>query len=175
MLLDVSRMRSAHDRIERTYSPADFGDGEQDYAVVAPVRLAFDIHKDKDQFRLIGRVATTLRLACGRCLDHFDRPVDLEFELLYLPHAHNVGEGELEVEEDDLATAFYRDEVIDLGQLMREQFYLALPMKPLCREECKGLCPVCGANRNQVACTCETTWEDPRLAGLKALLDRNRS
>ena len=63
------------------------------------------------------------------------------FDLRYQPHAQNTGEGEREVEEDDLTTAFYENDEIDLGQLMREQFYLALPMKPLCREDCRGAVP----------------------------------
>ena len=75
----------------------------------------------------------------------------------------------LAIEEDDLGVSYYKDETIDLGEVVREQFYLALPMKPLCRETCKGLCPVCGANRNRETCTCETTWVDPRLEALKAL------
>jgi uncharacterized protein len=174
VLLDLSRMRSAHDRIERTYSPSDFETADEDYTVAAPVALAFDVYKDKDQFRLVGRVGTTLRLTCSRCLESFERPVDASFDLLFLPHGRNTGEGEIEVEEDDLATAFYRDETIDLNQLMREQFYLALPMKPLCQEGCRGLCPVCGTNLNQATCSCDAKWDDPRLAGLKALLDPDR-
>ena len=51
---------------------------------------------------------------------------------------------------------------------MREQFYLALPMKPLCREDCRGLCPVCGINRNRETCSCQATWVDPRLEALKS-------
>ena len=89
------------------------------------------------------------------------------FDLRYQPHAENTGEGEREIEEDDLTTAFYENDEIDLGQLMREQFYLALPMKPLCRDDCKGLCPVCGTNLNQGTCDCKRDWEDPRLAALK--------
>ena len=103
-------------------------------------RSAFDIFKDKAHFRLVGSVATTLELPCGRCLEPFTLPVDASFDLRYQPHAANTGEGEREIEEDDLSTAFYENETIDLGQLMREQFYLALPMKPLCGEDCRGLC-----------------------------------
>ena len=66
----------------------------------------------------------------------------------------------------------YKDDVIDLGEVMREQFFLALPMKPLCRPDCKGLCPICGANRNRQQCECREEWVDPRLAGLKNLLKR---
>ena len=76
--------------------------------------------------------------------------------------------GEHEIEEDDLSTAFYRDETIDLGELVREQFYLVLPMKPLCTEGCRGLCPQCGTNLNRGACDCRGVWQDPRLEGLKA-------
>jgi len=88
-------------------------------------------------------------------------------------HAGGKVQGETELAEEDINTAFYRDGVIDLGELLHEQFYLTLPMKPLCREDCKGLCPVCGANWNQTTCACERRWEDPRLAGLKALLKDN--
>jgi uncharacterized protein len=95
--------------------------------------------------------------------------VDSSFDLRYLPRSHNVGEGEREVDEDDLSTSFYEDETIDLGQLMSEQFYLSLPMKPLCRESCSGLCPQCGTNLNRATCDCRRDWEDPRLAALKAL------
>src|SRR5204863_5454342 len=133
-------------------------------SVVAPVKLAFDIYKDKDQFRLVGSVETMLELPCSRCLEAFKSPVDSSFDLRYQSHARNSGEGEREIEEDDLTTAFYENETIDLGQLMREQFYLALPMKPLCGDDCKGLCPTCGINWNKGTCNCSNQWEDPRLA-----------
>ena len=100
-------------------------------------------------------------------------PVDLPFDLLYLPHQRNAGEGEIEVEDDDLTTAYYRDEQIDLGQLVVEQFLLAIPMKPLCRESCRGLCPECGTNLNMSTCSCVRAWSDPRLDGLKSLLDKD--
>ena len=70
----------------------------------------------------------------------------------------------------DTAATFYEDDAIDLADLLREQFYLALPMKPLCRQDCKGLCPQCGTNLNTDTCQCQVRWEDPRLAGLKALI-----
>jgi uncharacterized protein len=102
-------------------------------------------------------------------------PVQAAFDLRYLPQAENTGDDEEEVEEDDLASAFYRDDAIDLRQLIEEQFYLALPMKPLCRPECQGLCPQCGVNRNLETCDCQTRWEDPRMAGLKALFTERKN
>jgi uncharacterized protein len=169
LALNLSRIRTAHERVEQVYRPDAFGAPTDAYAVVAPVTLAFDIYKDKDQFRLVGRVQTTLELPCSRCLEPFSWPVDAEFDLRYQPQTANIGEGEREVEEDDLTTAFYVNDEIDLGQLMQEQFYLSLPMKPLCTEDCKGLCPACGTNLNRATCECRTEWEDPRFAALREI------
>ena len=174
LALNLNRIRTAHERFDQVYQPEQLSLSDQvghddAFRVAAPVTLGFDIYKDKAQFRLAGRVTTTLRLPCSRCLEPFDWPVDAEFDLRYQPHSQNTGEGEREVEEDDLTTAFYVNDEIDLGQLMKEQFYLSLPMKPLCREDCKGLCPTCGTNWNRGSCECRTEWEDPRLAALKTL------
>ncbi len=166
--LNLSKIRTAEERFEQVYRPEQFG-REDDFRVAEPISLAFDIFKDKQQFRLIGSVKTTLELPCSRCLEPYTLPVDQRFDLRYQPHAQNTGEGEREIEEDDLTTAFYENDEIDLGQLMREQFYLALPMKPLCGDDCKGLCPVCGANLNRTTCECKRDWADPRLAALKQL------
>ena len=169
MRLDLGRIRTATERYEKVYDAAALGGDRDDFRVAAPVSLGFDITKDKEQFHLVGAVKTTLELSCGRCLEPFTCPVHAAFDLRYQPHAHNAGEGEREIEEDDLTTAFYENEEIDLGQLMREQFYLSVPMKPLCQEGCRGLCPVCGTNLNRSTCACKREWEDPRLAALKEL------
>jgi uncharacterized protein len=168
LLLHLNRIRTAHERFEQVYTPEQFGPNE-DFRVVAPVTLGFDIFKDKLQFRLVGRVQTTLELACGRCLEPFTQAVDQTFDLRYQPHAENTGDGEREIEEDDLTTAFYENDEIDLGHLMQEQFLLSLPMKPLCREDCQGLCAQCGTNLNTSRCDCAPVWEDPRLAALRDL------
>jgi uncharacterized protein len=157
---------SRDDDVARTFQPSAFEtpvERVDDYRVVAPVHLVMDVHKDRDAYRVTGSVETRLALECGRCLDQFETPVESTFELRYVPAAANEGEQEREVEEDDLTTAFYRDEQLDLGELMHEQFMLALPMKPLCSERCKGLCPQCGTNLNKAACDCAPTWNDPRL------------
>jgi uncharacterized protein len=166
--LDLTRIRTADERFERTYEPEQLTPDDA-YSVVAPVALAFDIRRNKSEFHLTGTIATTLELPCSRCLEPLLWPVAASFDLRYQPLARNVGEGELEVHEDDLSTAFYQNDAIDLELLMKEQFQLALPMKPLCAGDCQGLCPVCGTNLNRGACTCTRTWEDPRLAALKAL------
>ena len=169
MLLDLSKIRAPHMAVDEVYAPELFRESDDLYAIAEPVRLHLDIYKTGERFRLTGRAQTVLELPCSRCLEAFSWPVDAAFDLVYHPQSTNVGEGELEVETEDLSTAFYENHQIDLGQLMREQFYLAIPMKPLCREDCAGLCPMCGTNLNRETCDCRPEWEDPRLAALKAL------
>jgi DUF177 domain-containing protein len=169
LLLNLKTIRTAHERFERVYPADAFGGDLDGFRVVAPVALEFDIHKDKDQFHLVGSVKTTVELACSRCLDAFTWPIDAAFDLRYHPFAPAATEGEQEIEEDDLTTAFYEHDTIDLGQLMREQFYLSVPMKPLCGGACHGLCPMCGTNLNRERCECKREWDDPRLAALRAL------
>jgi uncharacterized protein len=176
MRLDLSKIRTPHEHFERTFPPGAFASGNDDFTIASPVTLAFEIHKDKSTFRLVGRTQTTLEVPCSRCLEPMTVPVDAAFDLRYQPHSTNVGRGddvEQEIEEDDLTTAFYQNDEIDLEQLMREQFYLALPMKPLCSEGCKGLCPLCGTNLNRESCDCRREWVDPRLAPLAELKTEN--
>ena|SRR2546429_6687652 len=172
MRLDLNKIHAPRERYEKVYPPEAFSAEADAFRVVAPVALAFDIVKDKQHFQLIGIVTTMLELPCSRCLEPFTSLVDGKFDLRYQPHAHAVGSGhdaERQIEEDDLSTAFYDDNEIDLGELMQEQFYLSLPMKPLCREECRGLCPICGTNLNRGTCDCKREWKDPRLAVLRTL------
>jgi uncharacterized protein len=172
MTLDLGNIRRPQTRYDRTFEPSEVESTDDAYRIVAPVHLGFDIHKDKEKFRLVGTVRTELELACSRCLEPFRLPVDLAFDQRYLPQPEASPDEEREVAEEDLEMSFYRDEQIDLNELLREQSYLALPMKPLCREECKGLCAQCGTNLNTGTCTCAREWEDPRLAALKQLKTR---
>jgi uncharacterized protein len=173
MQLDLTRYRQPVSHFGRTFQP-DEVHGESDaYRIAAPVELEFDIQKDKNRFRLVGRVRTVLELECSRCVEPYRFPIDAEFDQRYLPSSQASTDAEREVEEDDLETSYYTDDQIDLSELMREQFYLALPMKPLCREDCKGLCAQCGTNLNTGTCDCAPVWEDPRLAALKAIKGKN--
>jgi uncharacterized protein len=170
MTFDLSRLRDGErQHVDRHYVPGEVDTRDDEYTVAGAVDLSFDIERSGDRFRLTGRVAAGLELACSRCLEPFTWPVDLTFDLRYLPQSENVGDDDAEVEADDLQTAFYERAGIDLGHLLREQFYLALPMKPLCRPTCQGLCPVCGTNFNVATCQCSRRWDDPRLAPLTRL------
>ena len=169
MQLDLTRYRQPLQHFVRTFQPAEVADSSDPYQIVAPVDLAFEIHKDKDMFRLVGSVVSELELPCSRCLEPLRLPVAAQFDLRYLPVTKAAAGTEREVGEDDLGTSYYTNDEIDLNELLREQFYLVLPMKPLCQENCRGLCSQCGTNLNTDTCECAPVWEDPRLSVLKGL------
>jgi uncharacterized protein len=171
MHLSLRSLRDTHEHIEKRFAPSllPVGDGDG-FQIVSAVTLSFDINRQETgRYRLAGRVATEIEVTCSRCLEPYVLPVEADFDLRYVPQTENLGEGEQEVGEDDLTTAFYADDQIDLSQLIMEQVQLTLPMKPLCSSACKGLCPQCGTNLNSGSCGCAPKWEDPRLAPLKAL------
>ncbi len=169
LLLDVGQMRDPEVRIDRTFAAGVLPTDPRMFRIAAPLRLAVVVRKDRSQFRLVGRVRTTVALACSRCLEDFALELDEPFDVLYLPRGHSGDAEERQVEDDDLSTAFYSDNVIDLGQLMQEQCYLAVPMKPLCSDGFRGLCPECGTNLNSGSCNCQHVWVDPRMAVLEQL------
>jgi uncharacterized protein len=171
--LELHELQGPQERVRRTYSGGSLSAaGGGGYAVAGATTLDLVVSKDGTKYRIAGRLDATLQLACCRCLEPVRREVTVTLDLLYLPASEHAGDGDVRIEEPDLSAAYYRDGQIDLGQLMHEQFQLALPMKPLCRDDCRGLCAICGGNRNLSECGCVETWEDPRLAGLKSLLDR---
>ena len=167
--LDLTRYRKPVNDFARIFQPDEVGDERDTYCVVSPVDLSFEMHKDKDKFRLVGAAKAELELVCSRCLEAYRLHVDAPFDVRYLPATAASTDDEEQVEDEDLGTSYYRDDQIDLNELLREQFYLALPMKPLCQDDCKGLCPHCGTNLNTSTCACAPAWEDPRLAALKSL------
>lgn len=120
-----------------------------------------------DKVELIGSVSAVVSFECDRCLTPLSVPVEQSFDLLYVPPLGTGNENELG--EDDLSIGFYQGEVIDVDDLVREQIELALPMARLCSEECRGLCPECGANLNEGQCTCSVEQVDERWIALKEL------
>jgi uncharacterized protein len=122
-----------------------------------------------------GTVEGWLTVACSRCVGPVRVPLRESLHVTFVPSsqtadapAEEADEGEVELAADDLDVFPYEGDVVDLEPLIREQFVLAVPFAPLCKDDCKGLCPQCGTDRNVASCTCEKPI-DPRFAALEAL------
>lgn len=111
-------------------------------------------------------VETTVDLECCRCLETFTFPVKARFKYTFIPIDERIEE-ELELTSEDLSSGYYKDDVIELDLLIFEQIALQIPIKPLCNDSCKGLCPYCGVNLNKADCKCQTKEIDIRFAALE--------
>ena len=122
----------------------------------AGARITGLVHLSKHGRDLLvrGNLSGHLELACSRCLEFFVAPATIDFDLLLVPGPPTAGAADEELSLTDLDRDYYTGEIVDLESLLREQIILMMPLKPLCDETCKGLCPHCGANLRRETCTC---------------------
>ena len=144
----------------------------QDYEFIAPLQVHVTYSRSQMDLFFDGEVQGRARGICGRCLESYPLDVAQEFSLVLTPATRL--SGEIELAPGDLTQSFYEGTEIDLTPLVYEQIMLALPTRPLCGEECRGLCPQCGSNRNTGHCACVVETGDPRWSALRNLkIDRD--
>jgi uncharacterized protein len=143
--------------------------------VLGPIVVTLTAKKQAQRIRVRGRFAVDVEVPCARCLDPVRVPLVSEFDQFYQSNADHQLAGEIVLNEKDTEIGFFNGDFIEVSDIVREQVLLALPMKPVCREDCKGLCPHCGKNRNAEACDCQTSSTDPRLAPLLKIKDQMQS
>lgn len=119
-----------------------------------------------------GTIEADGELECCRCLEPFDFPVTIHFKYLLTP-PEDIKEDDLQLTSEDLEYGTYSGDVIDLDQIVVEQMVLQVPMKPLCDESCRGLCPVCGKNLNRETCNHHEQQTHSPFAVLKNLRMKN--
>ncbi len=117
--------------------------------------------------RIAGSMSGDLEVLCARCLEPVQRHVERSFDLLYRPRGTDAGVEELTVTDKEAEIGYYDGDGVALEEVVREQVLLAVPIKTLCRDECRGLCPHCGKNLNTESCDCEEKRSDPRWAVLE--------
>ncbi len=126
----------------------------------SPVIIIGSVERHEDCYMVTGHIKTEIVLECSRCLSSIRHPIHAEFKQKYSESA-----------QEDETLAANRDE-LDLERPVIESILLEIPIKPLCKEECKGLCPICGSDRNLNDCSCTHEDIDPRMMELKKLLEK---
>ena len=161
-----------------------FDPGSIDFAVensrqVGPLTWAATAERAGEEIRVAGNLSVTMELSCSRCLEPAQCGIEKTFDLFFRESDEDlIDEDDVELNEEDTRTAFLAGTQLAIGDVLREQVLLALPMKALCRVDCKGLCPVCGTNRNQNSCTCSVDVFSPhmeKLLEIKRKLEGERS
>jgi uncharacterized protein len=181
MLFDISDLAPDGVAVDATIEIPLFSWEGGQAVTCDPAPVAGRIRPTSRGIEFRGQFGTTAHLVCGRCLKGFDLPLSGEFRLFLVPEAKGDGAEEFEkrVEDDPDAVDLYplEGKVVDLSEVLREQVDLALPYRAVCREDCPGLCPGCGADLEREACRCTTPREESRwgeLAKLKAVLEQRR-
>jgi uncharacterized protein len=176
LYLDVRNIGAEGLAVERTLRLGPLEEVGGETVEVEPVEIVGDIHRLQLGFEFRGRLRTAAMLVCSRCAESFRQELELPFELIY--REEPVPDNRLATrfvgpaaEMEDPAISSLEEGRIHLERLAEEQVQLALPLKPLCREDCRGLCPQCGSRRGERECGCRPPL-DPRLEALRDLKRR---
>lgn len=129
-------------------------------------------HELIEDIRIVGDFSTRVELPCARCVDPVIQDVANKFDLLYRPQGADAGREELSVTAVEAEVGYYQGAGLLLEDVLREQILLTLPLRVVCKEECKGLCPHCGQNLNLEQCSCAEPLEDPRWSALKDIREK---
>jgi uncharacterized protein len=180
LLIDIPRIPpEGLDFDEALDSPTLHLEGETEFQLHPGARLACKVDLvDGTTVHVRGQLKASVSTECGRCLEPYELPVGQELDLFYLPRAQGrpqEQEEEVELSDHEVVVGYYDGERLDLGEVIREQIVLGLPLRRLCREDCRGRCPSCGQDKNQGQCACPPPEEpdDPRLAPLRKLFEKS--
>ncbi len=176
MLIDLAKVRESEQPllVEADFDERALRITEDGLArLESPAHAWLKVTVHGDAVRVTGKVRADLRIVCCRCANSFGRKLEKGFDLDYArdPEVKPDGE-EVALSYSDLGVGFYHNDELDLRNVVAEQIFLDVPMKPLCREDCHGLCDQCGADLNQGDCGCVRKSPDPRLAPLLDLKRR---
>lgn len=150
---------------EELQLPLLFGD----ISLKKDVRVLFRASKFGNKVLVTGKITSEAELVCSRCLNNLPYPVKINFNAEYVPQFKFTGEEEHELTKEELDVSFYQGDEINIEGLIKEHIILSVPMKPLCKSDCRGLCLKCGENLNEISCDCSFEDVDPRLEPLKKL------
>lgn len=174
MLLSIKEMEVRKLPFAETWQPNGFDFSDSGVVQKGPLTakgVAELLPNTGGEVRVKGRITGDLETECDRCLGRASYHIDTPFDLFYRPLAsveNSEGE-ELAIDEGEAEMGFYELPGLELEDIIREQLLLQLPMQRVCREDCKGICPICGVNRNETACACEAHPPDDRWMALKDL------
>jgi uncharacterized protein len=128
-----------------------------------------------DDIRLRAQVSGSFTQLCARCLEPVEQPFTTDFDLIFRPESADAIAGEHAITEDETEIGYYSDSGLLLEDAVREQVLLTLPGRTLCKQDCKGLCPHCGLNRNLATCGCAEKPVDPRMSVLAGIAVGSKS
>jgi uncharacterized protein len=156
----------------------DYGEEAQQTSVLAADGRAEVLHEHRGpkeivaDIRLRGKWSGEFEVPCARCVEPVSMPLKGDYDLIFRPIGADAGAPERSISAVETEIGYYQKDSLLLEDVLREQVLLSLPVRTLCKEDCKGLCPRCGENRNSQACSCDEGPSDPRWEALADLRER---
>lgn len=169
MIIDLIKLEKSPFEFEFTLSPAEIDLESEEAKLKGETLVKGILTKKIAETDVEGEINANAEVECTRCLTPIEENLKIPFRAVFIAPEHYTEEKETEVNAEDLDVSIIENDEINLTELVREQILLNLPEKVLCREDCRGLCPICGINKNTQSCNCEESQTDPRWAKLKEL------
>ena len=172
MQIEVASLAESGKDFAHEYQPGELSLEDDRVHLVDPQPSVHGrVKRHGRRVKVAGKVTGHLQLECDRCLQPVHSTVTTKFSREYVTTADYEAQQAVELSEEDLDLSVFDGAVVDVDSLVREELLLAAPDHVLCRQNCQGICPTCGVDRNEIACDCESDGIDPRWAGLKELVN----
>jgi uncharacterized protein len=169
MRIELENLEGGKGDFAHVYNPDELNPVDERVKLTAPATVNGKIRLAGNEVFVNGHVDTRAQVECDRCLKPIELPVNADFELEYITDSEYESSGVAELTEAEMSVSVFDGEALDVDEIVKEQILLAVPTRMLCREDCKGICPQCGVDRNAGECNCVTEDIDPRWAALKNL------
>jgi len=169
MIIDLDSVGKIAKSIAIAFDPAEINLEGEDATLTGKTEFSGETQRIDGKAHIRGTVKADFELNCTRCLEPVAKHIDVSFDDVFVDASEEPDANESEVGIEELDESPLPDGKIDIAEVVREQILLALPDQVFCKEDCKGLCPKCGANRNLIDCKCADDEIDPRWAALKNL------
>ncbi len=169
MRIELENLEGSKGDFAYVYQPDELNPVDERVSLTAPAAVNGKIRLSGNEVFVNGHVETRAQVECDRCLKPVELPVNADFTLEYISDSDYESSQVAELTEEAMSVSVFDGSAIDVDEIVREQILLAVPTRMLCREDCKGICPECGADRNTGECNCVTNDIDPRWAALKNL------
>ena len=169
MRIELENLEGSKGDFAHVYQPEDLNPVDERVSLIAPAAVNGKVRLSGNEVFVNGHIDTRAQVECDRCLKPVELPVNVDFTLEYISGSEYEASQTAALTEEEMSVSVFDGGAIDVDEIVKEQVLLAVPTRMLCREDCKGICPDCGIDRNTGECDCVTNDIDPRWAALKNL------
>ena len=169
MRIELENLEGGQGDFAYVYQPDELNPVDERVRLTASAAVTGKVRLSGNEVFVNGHVDTRAQVECDRCLQPVEAPVSADFALEYITGSEYESSEVPELTDAEMSVSVFDGEALDVDEIVKEQILLAVPTRMLCREDCKGICPECGIDRNTGECNCVADDIDPRWAALKNL------